>query len=312
MAIVLIATGGTIASTTEIGAPVPTLKGASLAQGNMQVVDFATKPSGHFQPQDWLRLHQVIKQHLAVPEIEGVIVTHGTDALEEMSFFLEATLRPAKRVVITGAQRNASEADADGPRNIADAAMVIRQATTHNVGVRIVFDGAILQPRFTEKIHSFSPRAFFSPETGALGRVAFDRVVWYQEPMDRPVLLPQLDERVLLSVAYAGATGDEIRAHVAAGGRGVVIEGLGLGNVNPQLYAAIKVAREAGVEVVIASTVRQGPAVPHYGYAGGGATLYELGCHFAGLLQAKKARILLMLALGNQMDQPSIRSLFCD
>jgi L-asparaginase len=228
----------------------------------------------------------------------GVVVTHGTDTMEETVYLIDRLLPlDAPPVVLTGAQRGAADRDTDGPRNLRNA---IRIALTgeRGLGAVICFDGAIHAAREVRKVHTSRPGAFASPGYGPLGHVDGERVCLQHRPARCPPLpdgeapMPRVD----LIRLFAGSDATFVRASVGAGSRAIVLEGTGRGNANEQVVGAVAEAIGAGVPVVVASRCLQGRVEPVYG-RGGGKDLAEAGAIFAGDLAGTKARVLVQLAI---------------
>lgn len=317
----MIATGGTIAMRPAEpgGAPVPAVSGETLLAAVPELADIArvevntlfSVPSPHMDPARWVALHAAVQAALERDDVAGVIVTHGTDVLEETAYFLDLTVGGNKPVVLTGAMRDTSARDFDGPRNLLAAARVCVDPESRGRGVMLVINDAIHAAREVRKGHT-AQGGFHSGGAGALGTLSASAITFQRRTEWRqhvPLLLDELP-RVDIVAMYPGASGDGIEAALAAGAQGIVVQALGLGNVNPAIAAAIEDAIEAGVPVVIASRVPEGAVAPVYGYVGGGAALAEAGATFAGDLSPQKARILLMLALQHTQDVVAPRAYF--
>lgn len=318
----LIATGGTIAMKVDpvCGAPVPALSGEELRAcipglawvGRLEVQEFANQPSPHITPAQWLALHQAVVEALARDDLAGVVISHGTDTLEETAWFLDLTVPSGKPVVLVGAQRNASTPDFDGPRNLLDAVRVAVSPGALGQGVLAVMNGQAHAARDVSKTHTSAVESFQSGAFGCLGAVEGGRVLFSRHPARRQSI-PLTDDplpRVDIVAMHAGADGALLRAAVAAGAKGIVVQALGLGNVNVDMRQAIEAAVDGGVRVVVSTRVPHGAVAPLYGFDGGGATLKEAGALFAGDLPPHKARILLMLALQSPRAPGEIQLLF--
>ena len=304
-----IATGGTIAMKIDplLQAPVPALDGHDLMAavpqlheaGVLETGNFANIPSGHMTPAHWLSLHEGVTAALARPDVQGVIIAHGTDTLEETAWFLDLTVQSEKPVVLVGAQHHASDPDFDGPRNLLSAARICASAEARGKGVLICLNGNINAARDVTKTHTSNVETFKSGEIGLLGCVDEDRVVFYRQPLRRQhwALTGRGLPRVDIVTAYAGADGAGVEAAQRAGAQGIVVAGLGMGNVPPLLGQAMLGCVEQGLAVVMSTRVPNGRALPWYGYEGGGKALAQGGVLFADNLSPQKARILLMLAL---------------
>jgi L-asparaginase len=318
----LIATGGTIAMKIDPvkGAPVPALSGEELVASvpelknvaRLQVQSLFNIPSDYMDAERWVAIQRAVSKALSAADVAGVIVSHGTDTLEETAYFLDLTVASEKPVVLVGAQRNASERDFDGPRNLLDAARVCVSGQARGKGVLVVLNNQISAAREAAKTQTSGVETFKSGDFGFLGVVDADRIFFARAPTRRQhiVLKESPLPRVDIVAAYAGVDGTLLRAAVAAGAKGVVIQALGLGNVNIPMYEAVKEAIAAGVAVVISTRVANGRVLPVYGTTGGGKTLQEAGAVFADNLSPPKARILLMLALQTTSSAAEIQQLF--
>ena len=320
----LIATGGTIAMRydTELKASVPALDGKALLAiapdianyANIDLDNFGNKPSAHMDASDWIALHQSVSAALSDTSIDAIVITHGTDILEDNAFFLDATLNTTKPVVMVGALRDASAPDRDGPGNLLEAVKVAVNPRTIShasaLGVTVVMNGKICTAREVRKSHTLDIAAFTCGEAEYLGQVVDGRVEYAAIPgksAERPLALNSQTiaagqlPRVDIITMYPGADDTLINAAIAAGAKGLVIQALGAGNLNLPFYNAIKKAIDSGIPVVVTSRVPNGPVAPAYGFKGGGQTLQVLGAIFAADLPAHKARIILMLALENAL-----------
>lgn len=317
-----ISTGGTIAMKIDPvrKAPVPALSGDDLlatvpgitAIARLEVNNLFNVPSDYMDPPRWIALQQAAAAALERPEIGGVIVSHGTDTLEETAWFLDLTLCSDKPVVLIGAQRNASSPDFDGPRNLLNAARVCACPEARGMGVMIAMNNQINAARDVSKTHTADVETFKSGDFGVLGVADEDRIVFARRPLRRQhlPLLGGVLPRVEIIPMFGGASGDLLRAAVALGARGIVIQALGFGNVNGDMFDAIRQAIGQGVPVVISTRVPNGRVLPSYGFDGGGATLKAAGAVFADDLSSQKARILLMLGLQSTQDAGQLQALF--
>jgi len=318
----LIATGGTIAMRIDPvkKAPVPALSGEELLESvpglsgvaRLQVTDLSNVPSDYMGPERWVALQRAVVSALSRDDTVGVIVAHGTDTLEETGWFLDLTVSGPKPIVLTGAQRNASEPNFDGPRNLLSAARVCVSLDARDKGAMIVLNNQINAARDATKTHTSEVEAFKSGDFGFLGTVDEDRVVFSRASTRRQHLALTTDflPRVEIVAMYGGADGAQVRTAAQQGAKGIVVQALGSGNVNVEMHEAIKEAISSGVAVVISTRVQHGRVRPVYGFVGGGKTLKELGAIFADNLSPQKARILLMLALQASNSPDEIQRLF--
>lgn len=304
----LVATGGTIAMRFDPGqgGATPAVGGSDLVatvpgiarMAHLSVEEFSNIPSEHMMPEVWLRLAARLNQVVQAGNAEGIVVTHGTDTMEETAFFLDLTVRGDLPIVLTGAQRPASAPDADGPRNLRDAIRVAACPESRGRGVMIVMHGEIHAAREAIKAATEDLDAFDSHGGTDMGRVQGGQVHFSGEvPPRRYLPLPATLPRVDIVPMYAGADAAALQAALARGASGLVIAAVGAGNVNRALFDGIKDALRRRVAVVIATRVPHGLVRPLYAYAGGGVSLREAGAIMAGDLVPQKARVLLMLAL---------------
>ena len=322
--VVVLSTGGTIASTQneEEGGFTSSLTGEQLMAAvpgleqvaRIEVQDVVNVGSTNMTPALWLEVSRRAEAALARQEVAGVLVTHGTDTMEETAYFLDLTVASPKPVILVGAMRAASEWDADGPRNLLDAAGVAVSPEAVGKGTLVVLNGEIHAAREVTKTHALAVETFGTPEFGALGMVDPDGVRFYRAPLRRQtiemppgVILPTVD----IIPNYAGSDGRLIRGLLKEGPvDGLVIDAAGAGNIATRLFHAVREARERGVAVVIASRTHSGRVLPLYAGGGGGTTLHEMGCIFADNLSAQKARVLLIAALTRTRDPEGLRAYF--
>lgn len=320
--VVLVATGGTIAMKMDpdLRAPRPVFNGDELLAlrpdiaclAHLEVRNLFNIPSEYMDPDRWRELHAAVSEAVTRPEVAGVIVSHGTDTMEETAWFLDLTVDTRKPVVLVGAQRNASESDFDGPRNLFNAVRICLSPEARDKGTVICLNDQINAAREASKTSTSEVATFKSGDFGFLGQVDPDAVRFYRSPVRRQHL-PLLDSplpRVDIVYSYAGADGTLLRASAAAGSRGVVLAGLGCGNVPPGQYEALCEILEKGVVAVVASRVPNGRVFPLYGYPGGGQSLAAAGAVYADNLSPQHARVLLMLGLQHGLGADDIRDLF--
>jgi L-asparaginase len=322
--VVVLSTGGTIASTRaaegegyssnltgeQLVAAVPGLDQVA----RIEVQNVVNVGSTNMTPALWLEVSKRANTALQREEVSGVLVTHGTDTMEETAYFLDLTVTSEKPVIMVGAMRAASEWDADGPRNLLNAAQVAVSDEAKGMGTLVVLNGEIHAAREVTKTHALAVETFGTPEFGALGIIDADGVRFYRAPLRRQ-LIPMSDDVVLPTVDiipnYAGSDGRLIRGLLKEGPvDGLVVDAAGAGNIAAPLFEAVKEARAQGITVVITSRTRAGRVLPLYAGGGGGTTLHELGCVFADNLSAQKARVLLIAALTRTDDTEELRELF--
>ncbi|WP_017598386.1 asparaginase [Nocardiopsis lucentensis] len=308
--IVLISTGGTIASRRTGSGYTATLTGPRLLDGTsvphglrVQVRDLFTVNSSALTTAQQLTLLGAVHEALADDRIDGVVVTHGTDTLEESAFLLDLHHHDRRPVVFTGAQRPPDHDDSDAPANLRDALAVA--ACGHDLGVLVVFDGLVHAARGTAKQHTLAVDGFGDPSGPRIGDVSQGRVLVRRRPPRRPALaLPSPDvpvPRVDIVTHHTGADPLLLRAAVAAGAQGVVLAGTGAGNATPAFVGAVAEAVSAGVLVALTSRVPAGPVTGMY--TGGGAVdLIAAGAVPSGTLRAPQTRMAVLSALLHHTD----------
>lgn len=319
--IAVITTGGTISMRYDaaLGGAVPAISGAQLLEmvprildfASVELLEFSNVPSCHLTPRMMFDLCHVVQNTLDRPDIDGAIVTHGTDALEETAYMADLWVNADKPLVFTAAMRNNSEMGADGPPNVLSAVRVASCADSHGLGALVVFNGRILAARDTIKMHTSNLDAFRSPMHGPLGNVDDDAVVIFRRSRVRQIIRP---ERIVTDVellrTYAGMDSAQMLCSLERGSRGLVIEAMGQGNVPPETLAGIRAWLDAGRPVVLVSRCPEGRALDTYAYEGGGKQLRNMGVIFGEDLTGQKARVKLMLALGLTDDLEEIRGMF--
>jgi L-asparaginase len=256
------------------------------------------------------QLSERVSAALSRDEVSGVVVTHGTDTLEETAFFLDLRHHSPKPVVVTGAMRHAAELSFDGPANLRASLRLILDPAARGQGVFVLLNETIHAASSATKVDTQAIETFESPLFGPLGIVDKDRVVFLRALRDRKTVATQsFEPRVDLLPMYSGADGRFIDHARQSGAQGIVIEGTGRGNVPPATLPAIQRAIDAGLPVLVASRCAQGRVLDAYAYEGSGRDLRQRGAIFAGSLPGPKARLLLMLALGVTRDPLALRHL---
>jgi len=254
----------------------------------------------------WTTLAQRINALLADDDIDGVVVTHGTDTLEETAYLLHLTIKSDKPVVLTAAMRPASALSADGPLNLLNAVTVAAHVASRGRGVLVAFNNRIHSARDVVKTSTYAVDAFHSPEIGALGwvqdgRVEFQRSVVRPHTLATEFVIGAKWPHVEIVVSYAGVSRIAVDALVAAGVRGIVVAGTGNGSIHAWVQQALADAASQGVAVVRASRVGSGHVMRN-----GAAADDALGFVSAGSLNPYKARVLLMLALAAGATGPVV------
>lgn len=319
----LITTGGTIVSRIDpaTGLAMPVLSGDELLAtlgrfgdpGAVEIHDFCRVASPAIGPGEWVGLAALAQRLLERDDVDGVVVTHGTSTLEDTAWFLDLVLKTDKPVVVTGAQRNASAPDFDGPRNLFTALGIVRCPAARGKGVLVALNEHINAAREATKTHTTDVETFRSGEWGYLGSVVNGTITFHRSPARRlhvPLTAPSLPEVEIVSM-YPGASGALVRAAVAAGARGLVVQAVASGHVNEAMGEAIAEVLARGVPVVVSTRIPRGGTRAGYGFAGSSQRLVEAGAVLAGDLSPWKARVLLMLALqGGTVGRETLVRLF--
>jgi L-asparaginase len=321
--VTVLATGGTIASRSgDTGGSTAQDAGADLvarldlpADVDLRVRDLFRVGSFRMTLDRVHELARAVAAELRNDDVDGVVVTHGTDTTEETAFFLDLFHADPRPVVVTGAQRAADASDSDGPRNLTDAVTAAAAPAARGLGVLIGFGGQLFPARGTRKTHTLAADTFTNPAGGPLGWVHGADVGVVTQPRRGPALdLDGFDHagvRVDVVPAYPDADATALSACVEAGARGLVLEATGAGNANPAICDAVADVTAAGIVVVTSTRVAAGPVAAIYG-DGGGVDLLTAGAVPSGLLRPSQARMLLAALLGIDDDPAVVRTAFAE
>jgi L-asparaginase len=261
----------------------------------------------------WGKLVRRANELLAKPDVDGIVITHGTDTMEETAFFLNLLLKSDKPVVLVGSMRPATSQSADGPLNLTNAVAVAASPTSRGRGVLVVANDEVHTGRDVHKTHTTAVQTFVSTTRGTIGKVYYGKVLYGYMPSNRhtktsefsvpetPVSVPRVD----IVYAHEGSDGTFVKAAVAAGAKGIVLAGVGDGNGTTDLVNALAEAAKAGVVVVRASHVG-------FGIVRRNVELDDdkLGFVAAMDLNPQKARVLLRVALTKTSDPKQIQKYF--
>jgi L-asparaginase len=318
----VVTTGGTICMKVDpaTGGAVPALSGEDLVAtvpgldgaARVEVEEFLRIPGTDMGPSTWVPLVRRLRAIFdGDRDLAGIVVTHGTGLLDEAAYFVDLGLHAERPVVFTGAARNASIWDTDGPRNILGAVRVAASPAARDMGALVCLNDQIHAARDAVKRHANSVEAYMSGDHGLLGNVYGDAVRLYRKPLRRPRFsVDRLDPRVEIVMMYSECDGRFIQTCMDTGVSGIVIQAVNTGNVNSALHHALVRAMAAGIAVVLTTNLPNGQVVPIYGYAGGGKALVDAGAIMAEDLKPRKARLLLMYALGETRDPKRLREIF--
>jgi L-asparaginase len=317
----IVATGGTIASkydaklgghtaaatAEELVATVPGLNGIAA----IRAVEHSRVNSAVIDTPTVFGLRDRLRAILADDGVAGAVVTHGTATLEETAYLLDLTLGSEKPVVVTGAQRDFDEPDADGPRNILYAVKIAADPASAGRGVLVCVGGQIHSARNVVKADTQSLDAFGSRDGGKIGMASKARVVYFGRPERRLHLdVDHVKDNVQLIVHTQGQNDLLLRMCIEHKVDGIVVDAVGAGNMNLPFYHGVCAALRAGIPTVISSRHLAGPPYVSKGYLGSLKSVMEHGAICAGYLSGIKARILLMVALAHTSDPVELADIF--
>lgn len=286
--------------------------GSELKNIDLLSYQFSLKPSPAITPNDMLELAKLTSSYLNDPKIDGIVITHGTDTLEETAYFLDLYLETSKPVVFTGSMRNFSELGFDGLSNLVSSILVAAHPESKQMGVLVVMNDEINAAAEVTKTHTLSLDTFKSLEFGPIGIVEQDNVLYYRQTHYPHLHIAPNDiqNHVEIIKAYSGSSSVLLNILIDHGLKGLVLEALGRGNVPPQMLEGIKRAIDLNIPVLITSRCPKGRVLDSYGYEGGGHHLKQLGVIFTENLSSQKARIRLMLTLGQTSSVDEIKKYF--
>lgn len=322
--IYILATGGTIAgssaSATEGNYTAGSKGVEDILSAVPQLGDLATIKSeqisniGSQEMNDeiWLKLANRVSELLTKNDVDGVVIVHGTDTMEETAYFLSLVVKSKKPIVLVGAMRNADSMSADGPLNIYNAVSVAADKNAREKGALVVMNDEIHAAREVTKTNTTNVAAFASPNSGKIGTVNYGTVNFYMAPLRKHTVASEFNikdikalPRVDIIYGHAQDSGDLVDAAVQKGAKGIILAGVGNGNLYSDLQAALAKASEAGVIVVRSSRTGSGSTS-----VGSEVDDAKLGFLTADNLNPQKARVLLMLALSKTSDKAKIQSFF--
>jgi L-asparaginase len=278
---------------------------------DFEIINFARLPGPHVTPSIMLELAHAVRSVLQRENIDGVVITHGTDTLDETAYFLDLVLQSVKPVVFVGAMRNSSELSWDGPANLIAAVRVATTVEARGLGVLVAMSEEIIAAREVIKTHTESVDTFQSRDYGPVGLIDKDRIIIARRTTDQEYIqTDNIEMAVETMKMVSGGDGKFIDYAIAQGVRGLVLEAFGRGNVPPGYMGAIDRAAKTGIPMVLTSRCSRGRTLDAYAYEGAGKTLTKLGVILGGVLPSHKARIKLILALGAGWSTDRIRQSF--
>ena len=311
--IAIIFNGGTISMKIDekIKAAVPSLSAEEIMSmipgvekyAEIEAYTFSSMPSPHMTLETMLKLSKFTTELVEREDIDGVVITHGTDTLEETAYLLDLTVKTKKPVVVTGAMRSGSELGYDGPFNLATSICTAISDEAVGRGVLVCFNGELNSASEVTKANSMALNAFRTPNFGPIGIVDNDNVIFYRDANHLEKYdVSEIKKQVALIKCVVDMDSSYIDYLIEKGCGGIVIEALGRGNVPPKMVEGIKKAIELEIPVVVVSRCFEGRVFESYGYEGGGKQLKDLGVIFGDTLPGQKARIKLILAINSGMN----------
>ncbi|WP_161979023.1 asparaginase [Streptococcus sp. S784/96/1] len=302
--ILVLHTGGTISMTADDTGNVNPTENNPMTQIDIDwkhldltVVDFLNLPSPHIKPSHMLALYHKIRE--TAGQFDGIVITHGTDTLEETAYFLDTMAIPEIPIVLTGAMRSSNELGSDGVYNYLSALRVASHDKAADKGVLVVMNDEIHAAKYVTKTHTTNVSTFQTPTHGPLGIIMKHDILFFKTTEPRVRFdLDKVLGTVPIIKAYAGMGDGSIISLLSPDNiDGVVIEALGAGNVPPSAALELQKLIKQGVPVVLVSRCFNGIAEPVYAYEGGGVKLQDAGVMFVKELNAPKARLKLLIAL---------------
>ena len=319
--IAIIFNGGTISMKIDekIKAAVPSLSADEIMSmipgvedyAEIEAYTFSSMPSPHMTLETMLKLSKFTTELVERDDIDGVVITHGTDTLEETAYLLDLTVKTKKPVVVTGAMRSGSELGYDGPFNLATSICTAISDEAVGRGVLVCFNGELNSASEVTKANSMALNAFRTPNFGPIGIVDNDNVIFYRDANHLEKYdVSEIKKQVALIKCVVDMDSSYIDYLIEKGYGGIVIEALGRGNVPPKMVEGIKKAIELEIPVVVVSRCFEGRVFESYGYEGGGKQLKNLGVIFGDTLPGQKARIKLILAINSGMNINEVAKVF--
>ena len=320
--ILIVFTGGTFSMKIDkkkSGGAVPRYSGAELLKkipeaqklAKISFYDFGKYPGPHVTPKIMMQLSKQLKKKLSEKKYDGIIVTHGTDTLEETAYLIDLTIKTKTPIVFTGSMKNSSEPDWDGPKNLIDSIHVCLSENSGGIGTLVCMHGEVNAASEVTKIFSNEFETFQSLDFGMLGFIQKDRVVYNRLPRFLEIIdTDKINTNVDLLTVYAGMDEKFFKHSADSGVNGLVIEALGVGNVPPAAFKGVEYVIKKNIPVVLVSRCPAGETDYIYSYPGAGRHLHNLGVIFTDYLNGQKARIKLMLALSKTTDRKILKKIF--
>ena len=311
--ILVLHTGGTISMQADASGAVVTssdnpMNHVSNPLEGIQVhtLDFFNLPSPHIKPIHMLALYQKIKEEAA--NYDGVVITHGTDTLEETAYFLDTMEVPHMPIVLTGAMRSSNELGSDGVYNYLSALRVASDDKAADKGVLVVMNDEIHAAKYVTKTHTTNVSTFQTPTHGPLGLIMKQEILYFKTAEPRVRFdLDHIQGLVPIISAYAGMTDELIDMLDLEQLDGLIIQAFGAGNIPKETAEKLEILLQKGIPVALVSRCFNGIAEPVYAYQGGGVQLQKAGVFFVKELNAQKARLKLLIALNAGLKEQALK-----
>jgi L-asparaginase len=319
--ILVITTGGTIAMKYDAVNKtfVPATSGQELLDSvpaikkfaKIKLVEFSNIDSSEMTPDMMFRLTGTIQKYISQIEVDGIVITHGTDTLEETAYMIDLLVDSEKPIVLTAAMRGFDEIGTDVPINLLAAVKAACSAACRNLGTLVIMNDEIHAAREVIKTYTSNVATLESPGYGPLGIIDLDNVIIHRKSIIRETIkTAQIETNVALFRMSAGDDGASIKHALENNVKGFVVEGLGRGNLPPQTAEKVLQAIKGGIPVVLTSRCFKGRVLGLYAGTGGGKKLHDAGIIYGGDLSGQKARIKLMCVLGETSDMLEIKRMF--
>lgn len=317
--ILLISTGGTISMKVDkTGLASPKAGAKELTNDiriseDIRVIDLEFKkiPSAHFTIKDIMELKEIIEKEQY--NYDGIVITHGTDTMEETAYFLDLILKLRVPIIITGSQRNLSAISSDTQINIVDSILVASDERAAEMGVLIVFGSEVHLAREVTKAHRTKLDTFKSMEFGPIATVDNSRVIWFRKPIILDYYKIGDINKVVVDIitCYLGADSRNIRNSIQDNVNGIVLQALGAGHVPEAVLNGVNEAIKYSIPVVLSSRPYMGRFLTDtYGFVGAEKYLRSIGVIFGGDLSSQKVRLKLMILLSNGLNHHQIKEEF--
>ncbi|MEB7800261.1 asparaginase [Staphylococcus xylosus] len=317
--VLVIHTGGTISMSqdeankvvTNTDNPISNHKDVIERYADVTEITPFNVPSPHMDIKYVEKLKELIEDAAQNESYDAFVITHGTDTLEETAYLLDLTIAISKPIAITGAMRSSNEIGSDGLYNFISAIRVATSDEATDMGAMVVFNDEIHTARNVTKTHTSNTNTFQSPNHGPLGVVTKNSVQFHHKPFEH-LILDEIHHNLNIPLvkAYMGMNSDVLTFYSQNNVDGIIIEGLGQGNLPPTSLEGLDHCLRKNIPIVLVSRSFNGIVGPIYAYEGGGATLAEKGVIFSNGLNGPKARLKLLVGLSNQLSSEQLKQYF--